>query len=123
MIGFCQIESQFNNKFLSNMILFRFLIVSALLFACANAELDRLIEALINVVKDNVNFFAALGTSAIALPSKVLLSVLGSNPTTSKSVSTSKSVGVRQSLEDQIQLLQSVLGGAHNQMRTQDVQH
>ena len=114
MIGFRQIESQFNNKFLPNMILFRFFIVSALLFACANAELDKLIEVLINAVKDNLNFWTILGASAPAVPSKFLLSIPGSSPINSKPLVDGQSQG--SNLEEQLNLLQSFRG-----MTTQSV--
>ena len=99
---FGQIESQFNSKFLSNMILLRFVIVSALLFASANAVLDQIFNSLMNAVKDNVNFWSTLARTVIEAPLKIL-------PSSSQSPALLDGQSEDGNIEDEIKNLKSFL--------------
>ena len=84
------------------MILLRFVIVSALLFASANAVLDQIFNSLMNAVKDNVNFWSTLARTVIEAPLKIL-------PSSSQSPALLDGQSEDGNIEDEIKNLKSFL--------------
>ena len=100
------------------MILFRFIILSVLLFASANADLHEVFASFNKAFKSNIDFLTTLSCSVIEAPLKLLSPFLGSSSTPLLPLFDGQSQGGN--LEEQLKLLQSFLGNTANQMGTEE---
>ena len=102
------------------MILFRFLIVSALLYASANATLGEVFDTFSTAVKSNLKFLSALSSTMISAPLKLLSPLIALSPIQIPPIFGGQHLA--DNMEEQLKQLQALLESTAEEMGTQDVQ-